>query len=83
MKVIPLAEAKNNLDRYGELCKHEPVIVTVNGEPAFEISPLDDEDDDFMNRLIQNNPEFRAMLEARRNQPCISAEELLRSLDED
>ena len=83
MKVIPLLEAKNNLDRYGELCKHEPVIVTVNGEPAFELSPLDDEDDDLINQLIEHNAEFRAMLQARRKQPCISAEELLRSLDED
>jgi prevent-host-death family protein len=39
MKVVPLSEAKANLSRYGRLCHDEPVIVTVNGAPAFQLAP--------------------------------------------
>lgn len=37
MKVIPLSEAKANLSRYGRLCQEEPIVVTVNGVPTFQL----------------------------------------------
>jgi prevent-host-death family protein len=40
MKVIPLSEAKANLSRYGRRCREEPVIVTVNGVPAFQLNGM-------------------------------------------
>ena len=40
MKVIPLNKAKANLSRYGRLCHEEPIIVTVNGVPEFQLAPL-------------------------------------------
>jgi prevent-host-death family protein len=45
MKVVPLSEAKAKLSRYGQLCHDEPVVVTVNGRPSFQLVPLDDHDD--------------------------------------
>ena len=40
MKVIPLSEAKANLSHYGRSCHEEPVIITVNGVPFFQLVPL-------------------------------------------
>ena len=45
MKVAPLSEAKSKLSRYGKLCRDEPVVVTVNGNPSFQLVPLDEKDD--------------------------------------
>ena len=45
MKIISLSDAKTNLSRYGHLCHAEPVIVTVNGRPSFQLLPLKDDDD--------------------------------------
>jgi prevent-host-death family protein len=59
MKVVPLSEAKAKLSRYGQLCHDEPVVVTVNGRPSFQLVPLD-EDDDLIDRLIEDHPGFRA-----------------------
>jgi antitoxin (DNA-binding transcriptional repressor) of toxin-antitoxin stability system len=70
MKVIDLNEAKANLERYAEECQTSPVIVTLDGRPVFELTPIrdDDDDPDFMNRLLEHNPEFRRMLEERRRE---------------
>jgi prevent-host-death family protein len=79
MKVIPLTEAKANLSRYGQLCQKEPVVVTVNGVPAFELVPLD-EDDDLIDQLIQHNPRFRKLLAARLKEKSVSTKEALKRL---
>ncbi len=73
MKVIPLSEAKANLSRYGRLCHDEPVIVTVNGVPKFQLAPLA-EDDDLIDRLLEHNPKFRKTLEARLHEKSVSLE---------
>jgi prevent-host-death family protein len=78
MKVIPLSEAKANLSRYGRLCQEEPIIVTVNGVPTFQLAPLDD--DDLIDRLLIHNPKFRQMLELRAKEPSISLKEALKRL---
>ena len=57
MKVVPLSEAKAKLSRYGQLCHNEPIVVTVNGRPSFQLVPLD-EDDDLMERLIEHHQAF-------------------------
>ena len=75
MKVITLNEAKANLNEYGQLCQEEEIIVTVNGSPSFRIAPLEDEDDDLSNELIEHNPEFRQLLGSRVGEPGIPAEE--------
>jgi prevent-host-death family protein len=80
MKVIPLSDAKANLTRYGRLCQDEPVIVTVNGVPSFQLVPLE-EGDDLIDRLLEDNPKFRRTLESRLRERSLSlkdAEKLLK-----
>ena len=64
MKVIPLSEAKANLSRYSRVCQDEPVVVTVNGVPSFQLVPLQD-DNDLIDQLLRHNPRFRRLLLAR------------------
>ena len=78
MKVIPLSEAKARLSHYSRLCHREPVIVTVKGEPAFQLVPLE-ADDDLIDRLLEHNPRFRERLqESLRSRSLSSAEALQR-----
>jgi antitoxin (DNA-binding transcriptional repressor) of toxin-antitoxin stability system len=71
MKVIPLSEAKANLSRYGRLCHYEPVIVTANGAPSFQLMPLK-EGDDLIDRLLEHNAKFRQTLESRLRERSLS-----------
>jgi prevent-host-death family protein len=79
MKIISLSEAKAHLSRYARLCHGEPVIVTVNGVPSFQLAPLE-EDDDLIDRLLKHNPKFRQYLEARLGERSISAAQAARRL---
>jgi antitoxin (DNA-binding transcriptional repressor) of toxin-antitoxin stability system len=79
MKVIPLSEAKASLSRYGRLCHEEPVIVTVNGIPSFQLVPLE-EGDDLIDRLLEHNPKFRRALESRLGERSLSQEKAERLL---
>jgi prevent-host-death family protein len=71
MKVVPLSEAKAKLSRYGRLCRDEPVVVTVNGKPSFQLVPLD-EKDDLIDRLLEEHPGFRALLKRRLREQIVS-----------
>jgi len=79
MKVIPLSEAKAHLSRYARVCHDEPVVVTVNGVPAFQLAPLE-EDDDLIDQLLEYNPKFRRLLQARLRERTVSAKEAARRL---
>jgi prevent-host-death family protein len=79
MKIIPLSEAKAHLSRYGRLCHDEPVIVTVNGAPVFQLVPLG-KDDDLIDRLLEHNPAFRRLLEQRLNERTVSTKDAARRL---
>jgi antitoxin (DNA-binding transcriptional repressor) of toxin-antitoxin stability system len=79
MKVIPLSEAKANLSRYAHLCHDEPVIVTVNGAPVFQLAPLT-ADDDLIDRLLEHNPRFRQVLQRRLREKSLSAKEARKRL---
>ena len=48
MKVIDLNEAKTNLEQCARECQISPVVVTVDGKPAFEMLPVRAEDGDFL-----------------------------------
>jgi prevent-host-death family protein len=74
MKVIPLSEAKANLSHYGRSCHDEPVIVTVNGVPSFQLVPLSEEDD-LIDSLLEHNPQFRRMLKSRLKEKSVSAKD--------
>jgi prevent-host-death family protein len=79
MKIVPLSEAKAHLSRYGRLCREEPVIVTVNGAPAFQLVPLD-ENDDLVNQLLEHNAAFVRKLEERLQERNLSVKEAARRL---
>ena len=79
MKVIPVSEAKANLSRYGRLCQEEAVIVTINGVPSFQLTPLS-EDDDLIDRLLAQNPKFVQLLEERSGERTISLDEVRKRL---
>ena len=79
MKVIPLSEAKANLSHYGRSCHEEPVIITVNGVPSFQLVPLS-EDDDLIDSLLEHNPKFRRMLKRRLKEKTLSLSEAKKRL---
>ncbi|MGC8640763.1 MAG: type II toxin-antitoxin system Phd/YefM family antitoxin [Isosphaeraceae bacterium] len=79
MKVIPLSEAKASLSEYGKLCHNEPVIVTVNGVPSFQLVPPEEEDD-LIDRLLEHHPTFRQNLAERLREPSVPATEALKRL---
>jgi prevent-host-death family protein len=79
MKVVPLSEAKAKLSRYGQLCHDEPVVVTVNGRPSFQLVPLEEEDD-LIDRLIEDHPGFSKLLQRRLSEPTVSVEAASRRL---
>ena len=68
MKVIDLKEAQTNLEQYARECQSSPVVVTVDGNPAFEMLPVRTDDADFVDRLIEENDAFRKLLEDRRRE---------------
>jgi prevent-host-death family protein len=79
MKVIPLSEAKARLSYYSRLCHREPVIVTVKGVPAFQLAPIEEEDD-LIDRLLEHNPRFETYLRECLRSRTISSAEALRRL---
>lgn len=79
MKVIPLSEAKARLSHYAKVCSTEPVIVTVNGLPTFQLVPLA-ADDDLIDQLLEHNPAFRELLQARLREPTLSANAVAKRL---
>lgn len=74
MKVIPLSEAKANLSHYGRSCHDEPIVVTVNGVPSFQLVPLS-ADDDLIDNLLEHNPKFRQTLAARLREKSVSSKD--------
>jgi prevent-host-death family protein len=79
MKIIPLSKAKAHLSKYGKLCHKEPIIVTVNGHPTFQLVPLE-ENDDLVNELLEHNPAFGDMLRERLQERTVTAKEAMRRL---
>ena len=73
MKVVPLSEAKAKLSCYGRLCHDEPVVLTVNGRPSFQLVPLEEEDY-LIDGLIEHHPEFRKLLQGRLSEWTVSVE---------
>ncbi len=69
MKVIELSEAKARLEFYAEACQESRVIVTIEGIPKFELVPIPEDDDpEFIDRLLENNAAFRRLAEESRRQ---------------
>lgn len=66
MKLVPLAEVKNNFSRYLEQTKKEPIFITRNGRIAGVLEHLTDVDvEDY---LLERSPRIRAILNRARRQ---------------
>lgn len=65
MKVVDVKEAKANLEKFAKECRSSPIVVTVDGKPAFEMVPIYSDDPDFVDRLLEENAAFRELLEDR------------------
>jgi hypothetical protein len=65
MKVIDLEEAKAHLEQYARECHLSPIVVTVAGRPAFEMLPIREDDSEFVNLLLEQNADFRHLMEER------------------
>ena len=66
MRIVPIAEIKNNLADYVDKCKVEPVFVTRNGRVVAVLDHItDDGIEDF---LLERSPRFRAALDKARRQ---------------
>ncbi len=61
MKTIPIYEAKNQLSKYIERCREEPVIITKNGQMKAFLVPYDE--DEFAALMLQYSPSFRKMID--------------------
>jgi len=61
MKAIPIYEAKNQLSKYIELCRDEPVVITKNGRMRAFLVPYDE--DEFAALMLQYSPSFRKMID--------------------
>jgi antitoxin (DNA-binding transcriptional repressor) of toxin-antitoxin stability system len=80
MKTITLSEAKAHLRHYGQMCYQEPVVVTVDGLPLFQLVPLPEKEDNLVNQLLEHNAEFRQLLKARAGEQEIPAEDAAKML---
>jgi hypothetical protein len=65
MKVIDLEEAKAHLEQYARECQSSPIVVTVAGAPAFEMLPIRPDDLDLVDLLLEQNEDFRHLMEER------------------
>ena len=61
MKAIPIYEAKNQLSKYVELCREEPVVITKNGRMKAFLVPYDE--DEFAALMLQYSPSFQKLIE--------------------
>lgn len=65
MKKVALSEVKDDLSRYLRLAEKEKIVITRHGKPAGVLIGFRDEDDWFEYKL-ENDPRFRARVEAAR-----------------
>jgi len=61
MKAIPIYEAMNQLSKYVELCRDEPVVITKNGRMRAFLVPYDE--DEFAALMLRYSPSFRKMID--------------------
>ena len=79
MIIVSLSEAKAHLSEYGRLCRREPVVVTVHGQPAFQLVPLE-ESEDLIDRLLEHHPRFASLLKYRLKERSLTATDAAKRL---
>lgn len=80
MKTVPLNEVKQGLSHFVDLAQNEVIVITRHGRPAAYIRGC--EGMDVEDVFYATDPDFRRMLDQRRNEPVISAAEVRRQLRE-
>jgi hypothetical protein len=63
-KVIPLSDLRADPEGVLRRCydSGEPLVVELPEKGLISIRPVEEEDDDLVNQLIEHNPAFRALL---------------------
>jgi len=75
MKIVPLAQAKNELSAYVDVAQEDRVLITRHGRPAALLIGVEGEE--LEDLLTRANPRFWEMIEARgRNSDTMSAVEM-------
>jgi len=70
MKTVALREAKQSLSGFVAHAQRERVLITKHGKPAALVIGV--EGQDLEDVLLAQDPEFRKLVEARRQQPTLS-----------
>ncbi len=65
MKKAALSDVKDDLSRYLRLAEKEEIVITRHGKPAGVLIGFEDEDD-WLDYRLENDPRFLARVEAAR-----------------
>ena len=74
MKTISVRELQKHIKEVVDSAQHDRVVVTRHGEPAAVL--LGVEGKDWETVVIETSPAFWDLIEARREEPTLSADEL-------
>ena len=74
MKTISVRELQKHIKEVVDSAQHDRVVVTRHGEPAAVL--LGVEGKDWETVVLETSPAFRDLIEARRKEPTLSADEL-------
>ena len=78
MKTISVRDLQRSVKQVVDSAQTDRVIVTRRGEPAVVV--LGVEGKDWETVILETNPAFWELIEARRREPAISSDELERRL---
>ena len=74
MKTISVRELQKHIKEVVDSAQHDRVVVTRHGEPAAVL--LGVEGKDWETVVLETSPAFWDLIEARRKEPTLSADEL-------
>lgn len=74
MKTISVRELQKHIKEVVDSAQHDRVVVTRRGEPAAVL--LGVEGKDWETVVLETSPAFWELIEARRKEPTLSADEL-------
>ncbi len=65
MKIVPLAEVKDQFSAYVKASQTSPIVVTKNGKPVALLTGIEDRED-LDSLLLAHNPRFVELIEQAR-----------------
>ena len=78
MKTVSVRELQKHIKEVVDSAQHDRVVVTRRGEPAAVL--LGVEGKDWETVVLETSPAFWDLIEARRKEPTLSADELERRI---